>query len=112
MPEEKKTKVNDNDKLLGVLAYLGILVIIPIAAGGKSKFVKYHANQGLINLLFAIVIGVSSFILAFMPFLNMLMAILWLVYFIPTIFAILGIINVINGEEKPLPVIGGFTLLK
>jgi|688.fasta_scaffold11202_4 uncharacterized membrane protein len=108
----KKSGVNDNDKLMGVLAYLGILVIIPIAAGGKSKFVKYHANQGLANLLFAIVIGVGSFILAFIPYLNFILIFAWLIYLVPTIFAILGIINVVNGEEKPLPLIGGITLIK
>jgi uncharacterized membrane protein len=108
MPEGKKT--SDNDKLMGVLAYLGILVIVPILAGGNSKFVKYHANQGLVNLLFAIALGVLGFVMTFaVPFLAML---LYLLYFVPTIFAILGIINVINGEQKPLPLIGGITLIK
>ncbi len=108
----KKSATSDNDKLMGVLAYLGILVIIPIAAGGKSKFVKYHANQGLVNLLFAIVIGIGSFVLAFIPYLNFILIFAWLIYLVPTIFAILGIINVVNGEEKPLPLIGGITVIK
>lgn len=110
MPEGKKT--SDNDKLMGILAYLGILVIIPIAAGGGSKFIKYHANQGLVNALFAIALWVVGFVLAFIPYVNFIMLFYWLLYFVPTIFAILGIINVVNGEEKPLPVIGNITLLK
>jgi len=107
-----KSSSSDNDKLMGVLAYLGILVIVPILAGGNSKFVKYHANQGLVNLLFAIALGVLGFVLAFIPYINFILIFFWLLYFVPTIFAILGIINVINGEQKPLPLIGGITLIK
>ena len=110
MPEGKKT--SDNDKLMGVLAYLGVLVIIPIVAGGDSKFVKYHANQGLVNILFAIAIFILGFVLAFIPGINFIMLFFWVLYFVPTVFAILGIINVITGEQKPLPLIGGITLIK
>ena len=97
MPEGKKT--SDNDKLMGVLAYLGVLVIIPIVAGGDSKFVKYHANQGLVNVLFAIAIFVLGTILTFIPGIQILMLFFWVFYFVPTVFAILGIINVVNGEQ-------------
>lgn len=108
MPEGKKT--SDNDKLMGVLAYLGVLVIIPIVAGGDSKFVKYHANQGLVNLLFAVALFIAGFVLTMaIPFIALFF---WVLYFAPTVFAILGIINVINGEQKPLPLIGGITLIK
>lgn len=111
MPEGKKAN-SDNDKLMGILAYLGILVIVPIIAGGGSKFVKYHTNQGLVNILFAVAIWILGFIVAFIPYVNFIMLFFWVLYFVPTIFAILGIVNVVNGEEKPLPVIGGITLLK
>lgn len=111
MPEGKKAN-SDNDKLMGILAYLGILVIVPIIAGGDSKFIKYHANQGLVNILFAIAIGVLGFVLAFIPYINFILIFYWVLYFVPTVFAILGIINVVNGEQKPLPLIGGVTLIK
>lgn len=103
---------SDNDKLMGILAYLGILVIIPIAAGGNSKFVKYHANQGLVNLLFGVAIFILNMVLAFIPFLGLITLITWVLYFVPTVFAILGIINVVNNQMKPLPLIGGITLIK
>ena len=47
--------VNAN-KVMGVLAYLGILVLIPIFAAKGSKFARSHANQGLILLILEIVI--------------------------------------------------------
>lgn len=109
MPEEKKSN-SENDKIMGILAYLGILVLVPLFAGGKSKFVRYHSNQGLVNLLFALALYTVSIVLTIsLPLVGMLV---WVVYLAPTLFAILGIINVVNGEQKPLPVIGGITLIK
>lgn len=34
--------------MLAVLAYLGLLVFVPILSGSKSEFVRFHANQGLV----------------------------------------------------------------
>lgn len=109
MPEEKKSST-ENDKLMGILAYVGILVIVPLFAGGNSKFVKYHANQGLVNVLFfaAIFFGLMIINIA----VPMLALLTWALYFVPTVFAIMGIMNVINNEMKPLPLIGGIKLIK
>ena len=38
--------------------------------------------------------------------------ILWLVFLVPIILAVIGIINAVNGTMKPLPVIGGIKILK
>ena len=38
--------------------------------------------------------------------------ILWLVFLVPIILAVIGIINAVNGKMKPLPVIGGIKILK
>lgn len=121
MPEKqsaiKDSKNNDNDKLMGVLAYLGILVLVPLLVAKDSKFAQYHAKQGITLLvaeialtviywiagLIAIVTGGIGFIL--FP----LVGIVWLGLII---LAILGIVNAINGEEKPLPIVGGIKLMK
>ena len=109
MPEEKKSS-NENDKIMGILAYLGVLVVVPLFAGGNSKFVKYHANQGLVNVLFYVAIFFGLMIITIaVPMLGILTLAL---YFVPTVFAIMGIMNVINNEMKPLPLIGGIKLIK
>ncbi len=106
MPEEKKSN-SDNDKLMGLLAYLGVLVIVPIIAGGNSKFIKYHANQGLALLLLEVALFVIYMVVAVaVPALGML---LWVP---PAVLTFMGILNVFNNEMKPLPVIGDITLLK
>ncbi len=105
MPEDKKTS-NENDKIMGILAYVGILVVVPLFAGGNSKFVKYHANQGLV-LFIAMVL---TNILWAIPFLGWVAA--PAVGLLILVLAIMGIINVVNNEMKPLPLIGGIKLIK
>ena len=36
-----------NNKAMGILAYLGPLVFVPMFAAKGSKFARFHANQGL-----------------------------------------------------------------
>ena len=108
-----------NDKLMGVLAYLGILVLIPIFAAKDSKFARFHANQGLIlciiavawGILISIISGILIFSLAFgiVAILNILSGLVWIGVLV---LIILGIVNVCNGQEKELPIIGKYKILK
>lgn len=106
------------ERVMGVLAYLGPLVLVPIFAAKDSTFVRHHANQGLVNCIAAIAYYIAESILV-----AILTAISWRIgsvfgtilsigglFF--TVLAILGIVNVSKGEEKPLPIIGGITILK
>ena len=96
--------INDN-KILAALSYLSWLVLIPLLVS-KSRFVKFHANQGLILFIASFIVGVVAVI----PILG------WLVSFVGGIvtfvLAIIGIVNVVNGKAKQLPIIGKFTLIK
>lgn len=101
-----------NNTVMGVLAYLGLLVFIPMFAAKESKFAQFHANQGLLLLILWIASGVISW-LGKIPVIGFLFAIVsWLVGLACTVLAIVGIINVANGKAKELPVIGQFRLLK
>jgi len=40
-------EIRDSDKLMLVLAYLGILAVIPLLAVKDSEYVRWHAKQGL-----------------------------------------------------------------
>ena len=100
----------DGNKVMGILAYLGILVLIPIFGAKESKFARFHANQGLVLLIAEIILGVVSSILGGIPVIG------WIISTVITIadvaLSILGIINVVNGKAKELPFIGKFKLLK
>lgn len=113
----QNTVTNSGDTVMGVLAYLGILVLVPIFAAKDSKFAKFHANQGLVLFVFGLVYGVAysilSFILAFVPFIGgLIIGLFGLVSLVFLAFAILGIINVVRGDEKELPIVGHFRFLK
>ncbi|MEO8065573.1 MAG: hypothetical protein ABI643_01810 [Candidatus Doudnabacteria bacterium] len=87
---------------MAVLAYLYILVIIPLISDAKNDpFVKFHAKQGLVLLICEIV---ASFIWTF--------HVIWIfgsllqLFFL--ILIIMGIMNAVNGKTQELPVIGQF----
>jgi uncharacterized membrane protein len=96
--------INSN-KVMAILAYLGILVLIPLFAAKDSKFARFHTNQGLLLLLVAILCGVISRI----PVIGFIGSILG---FISGIFAIIGIVYAIQGKAKELPLIGKYRILK
>lgn len=106
-----------NNKAMGILSYLGILVLIPILAAKESPFARYHANQGLVLLLCEVGFSVASMILsvifAFLGPLALLWTLVsWLVSLAFLALLILGIVNAAQGMAKELPLIGKFRILK
>ena len=106
-----------NNKVMAVLSYIGILVLIPILAAKESPFARFHANQGLILFLCEIIFAVANMILsAIFAFLGPLV-LLWtlvaaLVNIAFLVLLILGIVNAAQGMAKELPLIGKFRILK
>lgn len=86
-------------KLMPILSYLGPLCFAPLILGSDS-FTKFHAKQGLrlfivskiLQAIASVAFG-STVVVAFEIF--------------QVLMAIIGIKNVVNGEEKKLPYIGG-----
>ncbi|GGA07994.1 hypothetical protein GCM10008018_62150 [Paenibacillus marchantiophytorum] len=94
-----------NNKGMAIVAY--ILFFIPLIAAKDSKFAWYHANQGLTLLVTAVIVNV---ILGIIPFIGWIL--LPLANLAIFILAILGIVAAAQGQAKPLPLIGKYTLLK
>lgn len=110
--------VNAN-KAMGVLSYLGILVLIPLLAGDKnSEYVRFHTNQGLALFLASVAVDILDgrwfwdfhdwFDLDVLGF-SWALDILSLILFV---FMIMGIVYACRGERRELPVIGQIHLLK
>lgn len=97
------------NKAMGILAYLGILVLIPIFAAPQSKFARFHSNQGLILDIAVMILSILSGILtSVVPPL----AILFVLLDIPVIaLLVLGIVNAASGKAKELPLIGKIRIL-
>lgn len=100
----------EKNKVYGVLAYIGILFLVPLLAAPESKFAKFHANQGLTLFIAECALGVAWWILVFIPVIG------WLVGFAAwvalMVLAIMGIVNAANGKMEKLPVVGDVELIK
>ena len=127
---------------LSLLSYLGILVLILIFLVQRSRFAKFHANQGLVLLIADVAINLVLTILKLIvgALRSGLMSLLYrvaggsvivtlgsvvggavnVVFWLITVLvsaalialAVLGIINAVKGRAKELPLIGRFRILK
>lgn len=82
----------EENKLWAILGYLGILCLIPLLAKRDSKFAQFHAKQGLVLFIGEFFVWVPIFG--------------WLLGIIIFVLWIIGIVNVLSGKMKPLPIVG------
>lgn len=106
--------VNKN-KPMAILAYLGLLFIVPLLVAKESPFAKYHTNQGLILFIAGFILMIACTIVAAvisaLPFIGVVATIFWPAgYAVWLVFAVIGILNAAKGEKKPLPYIGHYTI--
>ena len=102
---------------MNILAYIGILVLVPIFAAKNSKVARFSANQGLINLILAaagsFTFGILSTIFSWLKPLEIIFSTLGYVWGAGCgVLAVLGIVNSARGIIKELPIIGKFKILK
>lgn len=73
----------------------------------KDGAAKYHYKQGLVLFIANIIIWIGGSIVAaiFWPLGIVVLRLNWAVWLL---MSILGIINVVNGEKKEMPVIGKY----
>ena len=93
------------NKGISILCYFGLFLLIPLLARPNSKFVKFHANQGLICFIAGIILSILSAI----PVINILSSFALVALLV---LEIIGIVNCCKGEMKELPVIGKYRILK
>ena len=100
-----------SNKVMAVLAYLGILVLVPLFAARESRYARFHTNQGL-------VLAIAQFAWTFVS--RIIVSAVGAASFsrhllgigIGAVLAVIGIINAAKGTAKELPVIGKITILK
>lgn len=94
--------VTGEQKLFGVLAYLGILVLIPLLIKKDDEFVHWHAKQGLVLLIADVVVWVFMLIPIIGWFIGPILA------FVLFVLAIVAIIQVLMGNQWQIPVLGKY----
>ena len=94
---------NTCDKSLGIIAYLSLIGLVAAFIMNKDKnneFATYHIKQSLGLCL----VGFAIFIVGLIPVLG------WIASFLGSLFLlvlwIMGLLNAVNGKQKPVPVLG------
>lgn len=87
-----------NAKTTSIVAYITLIGLIIALCAGDKEGARFHLNQALVIWLFGL--------LSVIPCIGQIWAIFIFVCWI------MGLIAAINQEEKPVPLIGGITLIK
>ncbi|MBE6919781.1 MAG: hypothetical protein E7469_08875 [Ruminococcaceae bacterium] len=81
-----------------IVAYITIIGLLLAVILGDKENSKFHTNQALVIWLFGL--------LSVIPCLGQI----WAIFIV--VFWFMGLIGAINGEEKPVPIIGTVKLIK
>lgn len=119
----------EQNKIMSLFAYIGLLFLIPLFACKDSKFARFHTNQGIVlcilyviyEVIFGVIGGITA--LLFIPDMiffkivgGLLIACEGFIAFIIgaalTVLMVLGIISAVTGKAKKLPIIGNIRILK
>ena len=104
--------INKN-RVFGIFAYIGWLVLIPIFAAKNSKWARFHANQGLVLAILSTASIIVFYLLSLIPYIGWLFSVLdWIVSIGFTALMVIGIITAATGKAKELPLIGKIKILK
>lgn len=96
----------NNNRLMAILAYIGILVLVPLFAAKESPFARFHTNQGLLLLILHLI----GWVLSFIPYIGWVAC--GIINVVCFVLFILGLINAVRGDAKELPLIGKYRILK
>jgi fumarate reductase subunit D len=96
--------VREQDKIMLVLAYLGIFALIPLLTVKDSEYVKWHAKQGLVlGLGGGVALMILAVIVGFIPVLGAIVdCLLWLGFMA---LNVMGMIKAIKGERWQIPIV-------
>lgn len=88
--------------LMAILAYVGLFIIIPYLVAKDDDFVKFHIKQGLVLVVIELIVWFAgTMIWGLYP-------LLMLVNVATLVLSVIGIINVLQDNEKELPLVGQF----
>ena len=90
--------MENNPKLTSILGYLGLVVWVLAYMIGDKEGALFHLNQALVIHLCAFVTVVPVFG--------------WALGCVVAVFWVMGLVYAIKQEEKKVPLIGDFQLLK
>ncbi len=98
-------------KLAAALGYIPVVDLIFFFVEKSSKFVKFHAAQGLFLTIAVIAINIVCGILGFIPFLGWLFNLIyWLAYIGYIVIRIIAALNAYKLEWYKIPYVGDMAM--
>ncbi|MBQ6267188.1 MAG: hypothetical protein IJK64_05400 [Clostridia bacterium] len=94
------------NRWISIPAYLPPLFLLPLLLRKESAFARFHANQGILLLVFQIV----ALLLFLIPYIGKFACAVLLV--ISAVMGIYGMVNAARGKAKELPFVGKYRVLK
>ena len=94
-------------KTIAIVSYftwIGWIIAFVLFNSSKSQLAAFHIRQSLTLMILGILCYIVQIMLLFVPFLGW--AIIGLLWIGLIVLWVLGLISAINGEQKPMPVIG------
>ena len=105
----------EENKVLALFSYIGILFLIPFFTVRKSPYARFHINQGIILFITSIILNVTIAITVwplYVIHLSFLAAIIKSLNLVPAVVMVFGIINAVRGKAIEIPFIGGIRIIK
>ena len=98
----------DNGKTTAIVSYLSLIgwliAYFALHVPNKTSLGSYHLRQTLLLMICAVGFQLIAIIITFiMPFFALILWVAWIGFLV---LWIIGLISAINGEEKPMPIIG------
>jgi uncharacterized membrane protein len=94
-------------KTIAIISYftwIGWIIAFVLYNSNKSQLAAYHLRQSLALMILCIIVYIVQRMLIFIPFLGWAVAaLLWIGL---VVLWVLGLVAAVNGQEKPMPVIG------
>lgn len=103
--------VSGDKKLLVVLLWVvwivGLIWFLVDESMKKDAFVKYHLKQWLVAVIAMVAYSIVYSILTAVTF-GLFFFVGWIVYLLGLVWFIQGIVYALQGEQKPLWLVGGY----
>ena len=94
-------------KTIAIISYftwIGWIIAFVLHSSNKSQIGAFHLRQTLALMILGILAYIVQIMLIFVPFLGWaIICLIWLGLLVLWIF---GLVAAVNGQEKPMPVIG------
>ncbi len=100
--ENKTVAVNEgkNTAIIAYITIIGLIIAFILNSDKKNEFARYHIRQSVGLALTGLALGVIGMV----PILGWIIDLFGI--FILLFMWITGLINAINGSEKPVPILG------